>query len=184
MTSANGPGDHYETLQVSKHADPDTIQRVFRLLAQRFHPDNPVTGDDERFRQIHEAYLVLNDPEQRAKYDIGYEGLQKERWRFAATVPPGDNDFALEQHVRFVVLEILYSRRRTDPDNPGLSNMDLGRLTGRPREHLEFTFWYLIQRGLVTRNDQSSLTITAEGVDFVESNQQAKPLRLRIAGAK
>ncbi len=49
--------DHYETLQVSKNADTDTIQRVFRLLAQRYHPDNQETGSEEQFRQIHEAYL-------------------------------------------------------------------------------------------------------------------------------
>ena len=47
--------DHYEVLQISKNADADTIQRVFRLLARRFHPDNPNTGNEARFRQIHEA---------------------------------------------------------------------------------------------------------------------------------
>ena len=48
--------DHYETLQISPNADPDTIHRVYRLLAQRFHPDNQETGDTARFRQITEAY--------------------------------------------------------------------------------------------------------------------------------
>lgn len=174
--------DHYETLQISKNADADTIQRVFRLLAQRFHPDNPSTGDDEQFRLIHEAYLVLNDPEQRARYDILHETHRQERWRFVSQGPPADNDFVLEQHVRFIVLEILYSRRRTEPERPGLSNLDLARLTGRPREHLEFTLWYLIQRQLVMRDDQSNLTITADGIDFVEANPQAKRQRLRLAG--
>ena len=174
--------DHYETLQISKNADHDTVNRVFRLLAQRFHPDNPDTGNEEQFRRIHEAYLVLSDPEKRAQYDIFHETFQKERWQFVAAGGPVDNDFAFEQHFRFVVLEILYARRRTEPERPSLSQLDLSRLTGRPREHLEFTIWYLIQRDLVSRNDQSSLMITAGGVDFVEANTHIKRQPLRIAG--
>ena len=68
----------------------------------------------------------------------------------------------------FVVLEILYSRRRSDPNRPALSQRELVELIGRPREHLEFTIWYLSQRKMVSRDDQSSLVITADGVDFVE----------------
>ena len=37
--------DYYETLQISPNADPDTIHRVYRLLAQRFHPDTQETGE-------------------------------------------------------------------------------------------------------------------------------------------
>jgi len=36
--------DFYEVLQLSPNADPDTVHRVFRVLAQRFHPDNKETG--------------------------------------------------------------------------------------------------------------------------------------------
>lgn len=160
--------DWYETLQISPNADADTIQRVFRLLAQKYHPDNQDTGSAERFRELHDAYLVLSDPEKRARYDAGHAALRRERWRFAAAGAPGDNDFDREQQMRCVVLEILYTRRRTDPGKPALSNLDLAELTGQPREHLEFTLWYLVQRKLVVRDDQSSLTITAEGVDYVE----------------
>lgn len=184
MQNPAAANDHYEILQISKNADQDTIQRVFRLLAQRYHPDNPDTGNEEHFRKLHEAYLILSDPEKRAQYDIFHDTFQQERWQFVAAGPPADNDFALEQHLRFVVLEILYSRRRTDPDRPSLSNLDLSRLTGRPREHLEFTIWYLIQRDYVSRNDQSSLTITAAGVDYVESNTHIRRQPLRIAGTK
>ena len=48
---ADGPADdYYETLQISPNADPDTVHRVYRLLAQRFHPDNKETGSDVRFQ--------------------------------------------------------------------------------------------------------------------------------------
>jgi curved DNA-binding protein len=169
--------DWYETLQISPNADADTVQRVFRLLAQKYHPDNQETGDSARFRRLHEAYLVLSDPERRAQYDVQHDGLRRERWRFAATPAPADNDFEQEQLMRCIALEILYNRRRTQPDKPSISNLDLSQLTGHPREHLEFTIWYLVQRKLVTRDDQSSLTITADGVDYVEQSQGVKTRR-------
>src|SRR6266511_2830574 len=159
--------DYYEALQISPNADPDTIQRVFRLLAQRFHPDNAETGDADRFRALHEAYSMLSDPEKRAQYDIHHQALRQERWRFAASAK-GGTDFEIEQQVRATILEILYARRRAEPDNPSFSPYELSQLTGQPREHLEFTVWYLGQKKFVTRDDQSRLTITADGVDYVE----------------
>jgi DnaJ-class molecular chaperone len=161
--------DFYETLQISPNADADTVQRVFRLLAQRYHPDNAETGDAERFRALHEAYSVLSVPEKRARYDIHHQALRQERWRFAATAK-GASDFDIEQGMRATILEILYSRRRAEPGNPSFSPYEISQLTGQPREHLEFTIWYLLQKKFVTRDDQSSLTITVDGVDFVEKN--------------
>src|SRR6187402_2681590 len=73
--------DYYEVLQISPNADPDTVHRVYRLLAQRFHPDNQSTGDSEKFRTLTEAYQVLGDPEQRAQYDVHRPEMQKERSR-------------------------------------------------------------------------------------------------------
>jgi curved DNA-binding protein CbpA len=164
------PVDYYETLQISPNADPDTIQRVFRLLAQRFHPDNHETGDADRFRALHEAYSVLSVPEKRAQYDVHHQALRQQRWRFAAA-SSGADDFELEQQMRCTILEILYARRRAEPGSPALSMLDLSELTGQPREHLEFTLWYLAQRKFVTRDDQSRLAVTADGVDFVEQNR-------------
>ena len=179
MPEQQPPVDYYETLQISPNADPDTIQRVFRMLAQRFHPDNTETGNADRFRALHEAYSVLSVPEKRAQYDVHHHALRQERWRFAASVKSND-DFEMEQQVRATILEILYARRRAEPGNPSFSPYDLTQLTGQPREHLEFTFWYLIQRKLVTRDDQSRLTITADGVDYVEQNRGGS-MRRRIA---
>jgi len=47
--------DFYELLQVSSSAEPETIHRVYRLLAQRWHPDNRETGDVAKFRAVHAA---------------------------------------------------------------------------------------------------------------------------------
>jgi curved DNA-binding protein CbpA len=178
MTDTSSPApDHYETLQISPSAEADTIQRVFRLLAQRFHPDNQQTGDADRFREIHDAYRVLNDPETRAQYDLRHAEVRQQRWRFAAVGSPRADDFEVEQQLRCVLLEILYSRRRTDPQHPSLSNSELSELMGHPREHLEFTIWYLSQKKLVTRDDSSSLTISVDGVDYLENHQNGNNSR-------
>ena len=58
--------DYYELLQVSSNADTDTIDRVFRHLAKKLHPDNKESADPERFRLIVEAHRTLSDPETRA----------------------------------------------------------------------------------------------------------------------
>ena len=175
--------DYYEVLQVSSNAEQDTIQRVFRLLAQRFHPDNKESGNDQRFREIQDAYSVLNDPEKRARYDIGYQQRRQNRWRLVSTGEQASNDFEIEQMVRLTMLEALYTKRRVDPGTPSLYSTELESLLGRTREHLEFTIWYLVQRKYVSRDDQSRLMITADGVDYLEQNYKGTLQRKRLQGA-
>jgi curved DNA-binding protein len=101
--------DCYEVLQVNDNAEPETINRVYRLLAQRYHPDNQETGNESRFREITEAYQVLSDPEKRAKYDITYQQRRKERWRLVSAGAESENDFEMELVVRLTLLEALYT---------------------------------------------------------------------------
>ena len=164
------PVDHYETLQISANAEPETVHRVYRLLAQRFHPDNGETGNANRFRLVSEAYAVLGTLEKRAQYDVAHQQQQQDRWRLSAKVAEADTDFGTEQAVRVMVLEVLCSRRRLEPNEPGVFITDIEKLTGRPREHLEFTTWYLVQKKLVQRTDNSLLAITAEGVEYLEEH--------------
>jgi curved DNA-binding protein CbpA len=174
------PVDYYETLQVSASADPETIHRVYRLLAQRLHPDNKETGNEARFRVLTEAYNVLSDPEKRARYDISYHQLRQDRWRLVSTGAHAENDFEMEVSVRLTLLEALYTRRRVEPGSPAMYSTDLEALLGRPREHLEFTIWYLVQRKFISRDDQSRLQITADGVDYLEQNYQGGVQRRRL----
>ena len=162
--------DYYDVLQVNSNAEQETIHRVFRLLAQRFHPDNQETGDDSRFREIHEAYSVLSDPEKRARFDIHYEQHRRNRWRLVSTAAQAEGDFEMEQMIRLTLLEALYTKRRIDPRSPSIYPNELETMLGRAREHLEFTIWYLAQRKHVMRDDQSRLMITADGVDYLEQN--------------
>src|SRR6476620_6018769 len=92
--------DHYEVLQVNPAAESDMIHRVYRLLAQRFHPDNKDTGDEARFRKIHEAYVILSNPEKRAQYDVVYHQQKQDRWRLVSTGAKAEEDFELEQIAR------------------------------------------------------------------------------------
>ena len=184
MSDTPPPLDYYELLQLSPNADQETISRVYRLLAQRMHPDNRETGDEAQFRAITEAHKVLSDPERRAKYDVAYHAGKQDRWRlFSAPESRPANDFEAEQLTRLTVLEVLYARRRIEPKEPGLYNMELGELLGRPLEHIEFTIWYLLQRKLILRTDNSKLAISVEGIDYVEQQSEGHQQRRRLYGS-
>lgn len=172
--------DYYEVLQVSSSADPETIHRVYRYLAQRFHPDNRETGSDARFREVHQAYTVLSDAEQRARYDIIHQQARQDRFKLVATAGDVRNDFEMEQMVRLTLLEALYTRRRMDPSAPAIWMGDLESLIGRPREHLEFTVWFLSQKKFLTKDDNARLQITADGVEHLEQNYRANVHQRRL----
>jgi hypothetical protein len=57
---------------------------------------------------------------------------------------------------------------------------DLESMIGRPREHLEFTIWFLYSKKLVIRDDNSRLLITADGVEYLEQNYRATALQKRL----
>ena len=63
---ANKP-DYYKTLGVSKNATADEIKKAYRKMARENHPD--AGGDEEKFKDINEAYEVLSDEKKRELYD-------------------------------------------------------------------------------------------------------------------
>lgn len=60
--------DYYTILGVKKDSSQDEIKKAYRKLAHQYHPDK-TGGDDDRFKEINEAYYVLSDPDRRQKYD-------------------------------------------------------------------------------------------------------------------
>ena len=176
--------DFYEVLQVSPTAEPETIHRVYRLLAQRWHPDNQETGDVDRFRAVHAAYLVLSDPEKRAQFDVQHANQRQARWKIASNSSRSADNFELERIIRLTVLEILYMQRLTESNAPGVFLLDLEQLLGATREHVEFALWYLQQKQLVQRTENSRLAITASGVDYLETECKdgGQPRRIPAAG--
>jgi curved DNA-binding protein CbpA len=167
--------NYYEFLQISPNAETSTIHRVYRFLAVRFHPDNPETGDAEKFFTLKQAYEVLSNPARRASYDAA----------FANETPPpaplsNEIDFLdqLEGELnrRLAVLALLYFRRRTHPEAPEVSLQEVEKRMGFPRDYLDFTIWYLQKKGYITRADNSDFTLTADGVDFVETQRMNIPI--------
>jgi curved DNA-binding protein CbpA len=165
--------DYYEFLQISPSAEPDTIHRVYRFLATRFHPDNQETGDTERFFLLSQAYEVLSDPERRAAYDASRQASHPEP--LSAWIDFMDS-MEGELNRRLAVLTVLYFKRRTNPNQPEVSLRDIESRLGFPRDYLLFTMWYLRTKGLITRADNAEFTITAEGVDFVETQRKNIPV--------
>jgi curved DNA-binding protein CbpA len=165
--------DYYEFLQISPSAEVDTIHRVYRFLAARFHPDNRDNGDAERFFLLKEAYEVLSDPERRAAYDATRQATQPEP--LSAWIDFMDN-IEGELNRRLALLTVLYFRRRTNPNKPEVSFRDIESRLGFPRDYLVFTAWYLRTKGYIARADNSEFTITAEGVDFVETQRGKIPV--------
>jgi curved DNA-binding protein CbpA len=158
--------DYYEMLQVSPRADRDTIQRVFRHLAKRYHPDNPESGDAVRFKQLVEAFQILSDPEQRAKFDIQYAQLTAARWK-VFNQDTAHSDIATDRRIRSAMLSILYAACRNDASKPGVGEIDLERALDCPEEHMRFHIWYLKENGWIRRTENGLLAITAGGVDMV-----------------
>jgi curved DNA-binding protein len=165
--------DYYEVLQVSPNADQETIQRVFRLLAQRFHPDNQDSGDADAFNEVLTAYRVLSDPEQRAAFDVEHRAARRLTWRIFDQ-SHASHGVEAEKRKRQGILSLLYNKRLNQPEQPGVSMREMEDLLGCPREHLEFSLWYLKENQLITRGDNGRHIITVKGVDLVERDEEAR----------
>lgn len=60
--------DYYKILGVSKDNSPEEIKKAFRKLAHKYHPDKQ-GGDENKFKEVNEAYQVLGDEKKRQQYD-------------------------------------------------------------------------------------------------------------------
>jgi Mn-dependent DtxR family transcriptional regulator len=161
--------DYYEFLQISPNADVDTIHRVYRFLAARFHPDNPGSGDAEQFKLLKNAYDTLSDRVRRGEYDAA-RGRQTKHEPYSSTVDFMDNMDG-ELNRRLAVLAVLYHKRRANTNMPEVSLAEIEERMGFPRDYLDFTLWYLQRKGYVVKADNAQYAMTAEGVDFVESQR-------------
>jgi curved DNA-binding protein CbpA len=165
--------DYYEILEISPNADYGAIERMFRYLAQRYHPDNGDTGDRLRFDVVLEAHNTLKDPVKRAQFDIRHKDHLGLRWRLAEEAIDSKG-IVRDVDLQARLLSILYVRRRQNVSDPGLGDLELERLLGCPAEHLEFHIWYLKEKGWIGRTENGMLAITVEGVDRANSEHDRK----------
>lgn len=76
--------DHYRTLQVTRDADPEVIERAYKALCRKYHPDAPGVADGaestRRMQRINEAYRVLGDASARRAYDATLSPERSRGW--------------------------------------------------------------------------------------------------------
>lgn len=166
MTSP-APLNYYEVMQLSPRADQETVDRVFRHLAKRYHPDNADSGDAERFAELMSAYRVLSNSEQRAEYDRSV-GLAQE-----TTVGPsvgqgvGSTELLADSRTRTGILSLLYQKRRNFSHEPGMGAMQLERILSCSEALMNFHMWYLRESGLIQRLENGHFAITAAGLNRI-----------------
>jgi DnaJ-class molecular chaperone len=99
--------DYYKILGLNRNATADDIQKAYRKLARKYHPDvNPEKNAKAKFQQIQQAYDVLNDPEKRELYDRYGSSFESAgagpgpgggAWRTHSTGPGGFEGFDFSQ---------------------------------------------------------------------------------------
>ncbi len=161
--------DHYALLGLDPKADLDKIQAAYAKVAEKYRPDNWETGDPEKFDAINLALEVLSDPALRKEFDK-IKGIdQDDGLKFSG--PAFFEALGHEVRLRVAMLCVLYDRRRLKPFTPALSMRQVENSLVATEEALNFALWYLKQRGYVGQDDKSSLLITCEGMDYLETNR-------------
>lgn len=161
--------DHYSVLGIAPTASPDTIHKAYSTLASKYHPRNPETRDQAKYEAVTLAYEVLSDPDARRAFDAL---LPKSPVEDAPTF--GGRAFfesvSGETCRRLCILCILYDRRRQNPASPSMVLRNLESMVLFPAPAIQFSLWFLKQRGWVISDDKSSLQITADGMEFLEAH--------------
>jgi hypothetical protein len=166
--------DFYEILQVNPKADFETIHRIYRMLAQRYHPDHKETGDEGKFQRLLEAYQTLSDLEKRAAYDVKCSAKRQQTWDVFRNQKESDGTGA-ERRKRTMTLAVMYRKRLRKPDNPYVQLREVEDVLGIEKEHLEFALWYLREKGYITRTDNGRFCISAQGVEAYEEIEVGVP---------
>ncbi len=160
--------DYYEALELSPNANSETVERVFRYFATRYHPDAGETGNKERFSLLVKAHETLKDPELRTAYDVEYQKHQQ----LVSKLVEDAGEISRDSADRLSLLSLFYAKRRRDMKNPGVGLCTVEHAVSCPPEVLQFHIWYFREKGWLQREESGGFSITAEGVDQIEKTEQ------------
>ena len=157
--------NYYEILELSSNANQDTIERMFRYLAAKHHPDSG--GDKDTFAVLLKAFEVLREPAARSAYDTTLQQEKKEKKVLVEHAREAGPDAA----VRHELLQLFYARRRHAAGSPALGSMTIEKEMDLSEEMLNFHLWFFREKGWIKREEDGGLAITATGVERVEAGE-------------
>ena len=160
-TNPDAEPDYEEVLRAGASGQFERVEKLYRSLAFRYHPDNRDTGDSETFLRMKEAFRILS-PSQPRHVDSAVSR--------PAPALCGPDAYREQRGRRLAVLGTLYRKRADDFRNATLSVDDLQNLTGMGTDEMGFVLWYLLEKGAVSLSGYSSdYAISAAGVDLMET---------------
>ena len=72
--------NYYDILEVSKNASPEIIEKAYKTLVKKYHPDLQKAENknkyEEKIKKINEAYDILSDSEKRKNYDLNLKNTE------------------------------------------------------------------------------------------------------------
>jgi len=173
MMDTNSFVDYYKIMGIKPDSSPEELGRRFHRLAKRYHPDNPQTGNRERFDLLVEAHNLLKDAAKRAQYDGLYNQIVGSQQTYTPASTGGDT-VGQDVDIQSRLLTVFYSRRRHNIREPGVPEVELENIFGCKIENLEFHLWYLKAKRWIERLENGMFSITVEGIDHVNSEHHRK----------
>lgn len=171
MMEASSFVDYYKIMGIRPDISRDDLERRFHRLAKRYHPDNPQTGNRERFDILVEAHNLLKDPAKRSQYDVLYNQIVGPQQTYNGT---GGDSVGQDVDIQGKLLSVFYNKRRHNIRDPGVPEMELERIFGCKIEALEFHLWYLKAKRWIEKLENGMMSITVEGIDHVNSEHHRK----------
>ena len=160
--------DLYELLELSPKASSASIELMYRFYVSNYGPEAGAAHHPERFKLVTTAYQTLRDPDKRAAYDKLYAQNHRDVAELNRSADAAADDFA----IRTRMLELLYAQRRRNMRQPGMGAATFEDVLKIATEIVEFHLWYFREKGWVQRETSGPLSITAAGVDEIESRQR------------
>ena len=127
--------DHYSILGVNPKADSEAIQNAYIAAAKKYSPDNPLTGNQDKFDSVNLAYEVLIDPQLRVEFDK-VKGLDQQEGPAQFSGLPFFRSLDRAIQIRAALLCLLFDRRRLKPFRPSLAMRDVEAIMQVTNEEL------------------------------------------------